>query len=81
MRTDLVAHVEFDSVDEGVIMNRSGMVGPPSQRVQIRLARSTDVRLVDEGEGDNFDRVNFDLTSGNSISSPRLHLGALPQTK
>ena len=54
--------MELDSIDERVLVDRSGVCGTLAQRLAVRLARSSDVLPGDRRERDKLDGVKLDLT-------------------
>ena len=64
--------VEFDSIDERVLVNRPGVRGALAQRFAVALAGSSDVRLGDRRERDKLDGVDFDLTEADPVAATLL---------
>ena len=71
--------MEFDSINERVLINRPGVRGALAQRFSVALAGSSDVRLGDRRERDKLDRVDLDRAEADPIATARLHLWPLPQ--
>ncbi len=71
--------MEFDPIDQGVIVDRPGMSGPSSKGCEVRLACSADVGVIDEREGDQFDRIDLDFTVTDPVATAGLHLQPTPQ--
>jgi GNAT superfamily N-acetyltransferase len=71
--------MEFDSVDEGSVVNWPCMGGSSSERFEVRFARPADVGVVDDGERDQLDRVDLDLAVTNAIVAPGFYLRPPPQ--
>jgi hypothetical protein len=71
--------MEFNTVKKCLVLNGSSMGSPVSERFEVRFARSADIDLVDGGEGDQFDGVNFDLALGNTVTTALFHFWPFPQ--
>ena len=64
--------MEFDSINERVLINRPGVRGALAQRFSVALAGSSDVRLGDRRERDKLDGVDFDLTEADPVAATLL---------
>jgi hypothetical protein len=53
-------HVELDPVEKGVIVDHTGVSRSATQRLQINVAALPQIRLVDGGERNQLDPVDFD---------------------
>jgi hypothetical protein len=67
--------VKLNSIDEGVIIDRPRVRGALAQRLAVRLARSSDVPLVDRRERDKLDGVHLDLPGPTRYRPPCLTRG------
>jgi hypothetical protein len=73
--------VKLDPVDGRIIVNGTGMSRPSAEGLEVFLAAASQIRVIDGGERDQFDRVNLDLPSFDAIPAPGLHLRPPPQAK
>lgn len=62
-------------------MDGSGVSSSAAQGLQVGFAGASQVRLVDRGERDEFDRIDLDLSRPNSISPTSLDFRLAPQPK
>jgi hypothetical protein len=72
-------NVKFDPVDEGFVVNRACVSGALSKRLEIRFASPSNICLGDGREGDQFHRVNLNLTIANSVTTTRFDFWTLPE--
>jgi hypothetical protein len=73
--------VKLDPVDEGFVVDGASMSGPLSKRFEVRFASPSNVCLGDGREGDQFHRVNLDLTIANSVATTRFDLRTSPESE
>jgi len=62
--------VEFDSVDERVVVYRTGVRGAAAQRLAVRLSRSPEVLRGDRRERDEVDDLHLDDARPDPIARP-----------
>ena len=74
-------HMELDSIEHGVITDRSRMSRAFAERLPVTLARSTHVWVADGVERDRIDRIHLNVDVANGIDAPDSHLWPLPQAK
>jgi hypothetical protein len=79
VKHDLSSDVKLDPIDKRVIADGTGMSCPSSKGFKVSFARTPNVGLIDGREGDQFDRVHFDLTVVHTVPTTRLYLGSPPQ--
>jgi hypothetical protein len=72
--------VKLDSIDERVLVDRTGVCGAPAERLAVGLAGSSDVRAGDRCERDKLDRVDLDLTKADPVAAARLDSWPFPET-
>ena len=73
--------VEFDAVHERVVSNGTCVGRSSTEGLEVCLAGASEVRVVDGGERNQFDRVNLNLPGFDSITATGLHLRPPPQAK
>jgi hypothetical protein len=72
--------VELDAVDEGVIVDGSGVRGSSSKRLAVELAGQPHIVDSDGREGQHLDSVDVDLADPDGVATPGANLGATPQS-
>jgi len=75
----LFKDVGLDPVDERVVVNGTRVSRSSAKGLEVCLAGASQVRVIDGGERDQFDRVNLNLPSFDAITAPGLHLWSPPQ--
>ncbi len=73
--------VEFDPVDERILVNGTSVSRSSAKGLEVFLARASQVGFIDGGERNQFDRVNLDLPNVDAITAPGLHLWPPPQAE
>ena len=71
--------MELDSIDERVLVDRSGVRGAPAKRLSVGLAGSSDILPGDRCERDKLDRVDLNRAEANPVAAALLDLRPLPQ--
>jgi hypothetical protein len=71
--------VEFNSMDECVLIDRPGVRGALAQRLAVGLAGSSDVRSGDCRERDELDGVDLDLAGTDAVAATLFDPWLLPQ--
>ncbi len=74
-------HMELDSIEHGVITDRSRMSRASAERLPVTLARSTHVCVADGVERDHIDRIHLNVDVAYGIYAADSHLWPLPQAK
>jgi hypothetical protein len=72
--------VEFDPVDECLLVYRAGVRGALTQRFAVWLAGSSNVLARDRRERDKLDGVDLDLPEADPIAPSGLDPRPLPQS-
>ena len=72
--------MELNSIDERVLVDRSGVRGALTQRLAVELTGSSDVVPGDCSERDKLDGVDLDLTGADSLTAALLYPWPLPQS-
>lgn len=72
--------MKLDAVDERVLLDRSGVRGPPAQRLAVGLAGSADVFPTDRRKRDQRDGVDLDLTKTDPVATALPDPWLLPQS-
>jgi hypothetical protein len=73
--------MEFDPIEHGLVVDGPSVGSPSLEGFEVRFAGTEEVGVVDEGEGNQFDRVDLDLPTSDAVPAARLHLGSLPQAE
>ena len=66
--------VEFDSVQEGVVINGTGMRGSFAEGFEVVFSRAPQVSVIDGGKRDHVDGVDLDLAVEDAVPTAFLHL-------
>ncbi len=61
--------MEFNSIDERVLIDRPRVRGAPAQRLAVGLAGAPDVRFGESRERDELDRVDLDLAEPDLVAA------------
>lgn len=73
-------HVELDSIDERVLVDRLSVCCTLAQRLAVKLAGSSHVLGGDRRERDTLDRIDLDLTRTDAVAAALLDAWLLPQS-
>jgi hypothetical protein len=72
--------VEFNSIDERVLVDRPSVRCAAAQRLAVGFARSSDVLAGDRREGHELEGVDLDLTGADPLAAALLDPRPLPQS-
>ena len=72
--------VELNSIDERVLVDRSGVCGALAQCLAVELAGTLDIVGRYRGERHQLDAVDLNLAEPNCVASARLDPRLLPQS-
>jgi hypothetical protein len=75
----LMDGVELDPVHEGVVVDGPGVGGSPAEGFNVCLSGAADIVLVDQREGNQFDRVDLDPAWSDGVPAPRRHFPTAPE--
>lgn len=78
-RSPSADHVELDSIDGGVIVNRACVGGPAAERFDAVFAGTPKVGFVDEREWYEIDRLDFDLAATDAVAAAGFDLRPAPE--
>ena len=73
--------MELDSIEDGVVVDRSGVSRALTQRLSIRFTRPTEVIRADRVERDQVDRIDLDVGVADGIGATNWNHRSLPEAK
>lgn len=75
----LLDDVELDPIEQRVVLDRAGVSGAAARGLAVGFPGTSQVRLVDRGERNQFDRIDLDLSEPDPIPAASLDLRFAPQ--